>query len=168
MHKPGTFIIKDCLERFTLLEASPSASSFVHDLYSPLKSFFITIVMVRPVSWAAFLLLLIVSLVLGAGLDEELFLNGELGVELDYNLAVPIDGSKDGLGLKQRNLLYSSHLTFKESVDSITPGQLFEIGKNAFNEMKASHNMYGLGKKFQPAVSDFRCLFHVIPMSHKG
>ncbi|KAK6840160.1 hypothetical protein PG987_006026 [Apiospora arundinis] len=100
--------------------------------------------------------LLFLSLVLAYDLSERRLLNGELGVELHYDFArFRPEGREDdnSASYKSRNWVYSSHLTFKDDVSSITDGQLRSIAHNAFDEMKQVMVKYGLTVKDDPTTA---------------
>ena len=62
---------------------------------------------------------------------------GQLGVTLDYSLAVsfPRDVAAKQTNVK-RNWVWSSHLTFKNPVSEITAGQMWKLAADAYAESK--------------------------------
>lgn len=79
---------------------------------------------------------------------------GPLGVTLDYSLATawPLDQEPSTGRERPRNWMWSSHLTFGQSVDAITDAQLWQIAIDAHGEMRADLAQYGIGKKNMPTV----------------
>lgn len=76
-----------------------------------------------------------------ANLQRRLIPGGELGVRLDYNLA--IDGQKKKTGNDGKfRWLFSSYLEFEESVASISPGQLQQMAIDAHKEMRDDIKQY--------------------------
>lgn len=94
---------------------------------------------------------LVLSTVLGEpNFDKPLKPKGPLGIRLDYSFvtAWPPDRTVQ----TGRNYMWSSHLTFSSSVDTITDGQLWQLARDAYNEMIPDRVQYGIGKKWQPGV----------------
>lgn len=106
-----------------------------------------------PSGWQVFLifLALVLSTVLGLpNFDKPLNPKGRLGIRLDYSLvtAWPPDRTAHTV----RNFMWSSHLTFSSSVDTITDGQLWQLARDAYNEIEPDREQYDIGKKRQPGV----------------
>lgn len=85
-----------------------------------------------------------------SNLEEKLPPEGQLGVRLDYELATM---SKDQIDANHQ-WMFSSHLTFKEEVKSITDGQLTKIAIDAYKEMEADFPQYNIARprKLLPGV----------------
>lgn len=108
-------------------------------------------ILCQPLKILFFILVPILSFVIGdPNLDRPLKPLGPLGVRLDYSFATA--WPPDRTVLTGRNYLWSSHLTFAKSVDSITDGQLWQLARDAFNEMPPDRIQYGIGKKWQAGV----------------
>ncbi|KAF4269361.1 hypothetical protein KXX13_001510 [Aspergillus fumigatus] len=83
----------------------------------------------------------------GYDLSERKQPQGRLGITLDYGLARNWPPSIDDRGADtQRNWFYSSHLTFKEPVSTITDGQLWQMVRDALDEIPAVLTQYGISK----------------------
>ncbi|KAJ0413257.1 hypothetical protein BJY00DRAFT_64690 [Aspergillus carlsbadensis] len=83
--------------------------------------------------------------------DETL---GPLGVTLDYNMAStwPKEKIRKGSSV-QRNWVYSSRIRFfgfEGAETRLTDGQLWQIARDAWMEIDADMQYYGIGKKFKP------------------
>jgi hypothetical protein len=84
----------------------------------------------------------------GYDLSERKQPQGPLGITLDLGLARSWPPSIDDRGSDaQRNWFYSSHLTFKEPVSTITDGQLWQMVDDALKEIPPVLAQYGISKK---------------------
>ncbi|CEL03923.1 hypothetical protein ASPCAL05060 [Aspergillus calidoustus] len=86
-------------------------------------------------------------------LSRPLQAQGPLGVTLDYSLAMlwP-EGVKPEDTSSPRHWAFSSHLVFREPVESITDGQLWKIARDAATEMEADLRQYGISAKRMPSA----------------
>jgi hypothetical protein len=79
---------------------------------------------------------------------------GKLGVRLDYGLALnwpeTYDADKDPQ--LPRTWFFSSHLTFKESVDSIDNPYLWQMAIDGYNEAIAEWGRYGISDRGKPGA----------------
>jgi hypothetical protein len=78
---------------------------------------------------------------------------GKLKVALDYSLATswpePYDASYKG----PRPWTWSSHIVFKDPVEKgITDGQLWQIARDAADEMSVDREQYGIGPRAEPTA----------------
>lgn len=79
---------------------------------------------------------------------------GPLGVALDFSFANnwPRELSNSDTQTP-RNWMWSSHITFKYPVSAITDGQLWQIATDAYKEIPADMNQYGISvNKHQPGA----------------
>jgi hypothetical protein len=78
---------------------------------------------------------------------------GKLKVTLDYSLATSWPEPKDDKFTGQRPWTWSSHIVFKEAVEKgITDGQLWQIARDAVDEMSVDRVQYGIGPPAEPTA----------------
>ncbi|PGH17919.1 hypothetical protein AJ79_00818 [Helicocarpus griseus UAMH5409] len=86
-------------------------------------------------------------------IEHQLKPQGELGVALDYSLATSWPEEQDKKDNRaRRNWFFSSHLKFKESVDQIEDGVLWQIARDAIDEMTAEAEQYGITRRNIPGA----------------
>ncbi|KAK3935294.1 hypothetical protein QBC46DRAFT_422905 [Diplogelasinospora grovesii] len=93
---------------------------------------------------------------------------GPLGVRLDFKLATtwPADRT-EGTG---RAYLWSSYLTFRAAVSSITDGQLFQIAFDAHSEVRPDLEQYKIDPKHKPRAMGIMAFGNeiILASSQKG
>ncbi|TLD05010.1 uncharacterized protein PgNI_09261 [Pyricularia grisea] len=113
----------------------------------------------------ALLLFLLTPLAAAAGLFErqvhvELFDpkqvpepigKGKLGISVDFGLAIRGSDKKEG-PQNRRLWVFTSHLTFREDVSSISDGVLLTMAADGLQEVKRFMVEYGISGQFLPAV----------------
>jgi hypothetical protein len=78
---------------------------------------------------------------------------GPLKVTLDYGLATTWPTPLDLNGPKlRRNWQFSTHIVLANSVDEISDGQLWQIARDAVDEMIADRKQYLIGDQAQPTA----------------
>ncbi|KAH7128005.1 hypothetical protein B0J13DRAFT_453729 [Dactylonectria estremocensis] len=76
---------------------------------------------------------------------------GSLGVTLDYSLATSWPEDKDPTKTQfERSWVFSSHITFANSVDGITDEQLWQVARDAVTEMEDDSRQYQISIKKIP------------------
>ncbi|CDM28928.1 hypothetical protein DTO013E5_1263 [Penicillium roqueforti] len=117
--------------------------------------------LVRKIGLLAFGALVMVNPALGAkkprlgayDLTEAKMPLGPLKVTLDYGLATTWPTPMDVNGPKvKRNWQFSTHMVFKNPVDEISDGQLWQIARDAVDEMIADREQYIIGERAQPGA----------------
>ena len=79
---------------------------------------------------------------------------GKLKVRLDYGLALnwPEQYAADREPQPPRTWFFSSHLTFKEPVDDISTGKLWQMAIDAYHEAINEGGRYGISERAQPGA----------------
>lgn len=79
-------------------------------------------------------------------LTEKLQPQGPLGVTLDYSLALAWPTAAPGTASNiRRTWMFSTHLSFREPVSTITDAQLWQIARDAAREMETDMGQYEIG-----------------------
>ncbi|KAM7198175.1 hypothetical protein V8F33_005233 [Rhypophila sp. PSN 637] len=103
--------------------------------------------------WLALILASLLPSAFGADFSQNKDPKGALRVRLDYGLATSWPKDNQPASATKRTYVYSSHLVFKESVDSITDEQLWRITVDAHQEMVRNHkDEFGAPTKFIPGI----------------
>ncbi|RYO84489.1 hypothetical protein DL764_009321 [Monosporascus ibericus] len=101
------------------------------------------------------LLLLRIACTFGKGYDitKPLRPKGPLGVTLDYSLATSWPEPRDTKDSSvARNWVWTSHLQFKNPVSEITDRQLWQIARDAWDEVQDDMEQYEIGKKHRASA----------------
>ncbi|RYP12543.1 hypothetical protein DL765_007245 [Monosporascus sp. GIB2] len=99
--------------------------------------------------------LLGIACTFGKGYDitKPLRPKGPLGVALDYSLATSWPEPRDAKDSSvARNWVWTSHLQFKNPVSAITDRQLWQIARDALDEVHVDMKLYKIGRKHRPSA----------------
>ncbi|KAM7217617.1 hypothetical protein V8F06_007001 [Rhypophila decipiens] len=118
--------------------------------------------------WLALILASLLPSALGADFSQNKDPKGPLRVRLDYGLATSWPKNDLPVSATKRTYVYSSHLVFRESVDSITDEQLWRITTDAHQEMVRNHkDEFGAPTKICPGHHSYTYGYGETPVKKK-
>ncbi|RYP45986.1 hypothetical protein DL768_007736 [Monosporascus sp. mg162] len=89
----------------------------------------------------------------GYDLSKPLKPRGPLGVTLDYSLATAWPEPRDPKDNKVfRNWVWTSHIQFKNPVSEITDRQIWQIARDAWDEVQIDREQYGISDRSKPGA----------------